>query len=105
MTDNKLLFPFIRSWAHNRGLIENGNPQGQMLKLMEETGELAHALARKQHEGICDAIGDTVVVLTILAAQLGVDIEDCIAAAYDVIKDRKGYLTKEGIFIKEEDMQ
>ena len=50
---------------------------------------------------VIDAIGDMVVVLTILAEQRGVAIEDCMAAAWDEIKDRKGTLVN-GIFIKEE---
>ena len=38
---------------------------------------------------IASSIGDCVVVLTILAAQNGLQIEDCIAQAYDEIKDRR----------------
>jgi hypothetical protein len=30
-----------------------------------------------------------------------VKLEDCLAAAYDEIKDRKGTLTPEGVFLKE----
>jgi hypothetical protein len=41
-------------------------------------------------------------VLTILAAQNGLQIEDCIAQAYDEIKDRRGVM-KDGVFVKEED--
>jgi hypothetical protein len=51
-----------------------------------------------------DSIGDCVVVLTILAAQNGLQIEDCIAQAYDEIKERKGVM-KDGVFVKEEDAQ
>ena len=35
--------------------------------------------------------------------QLGYNIEDCINAAYDEIKDRKGK-TVNGIFVKNEDL-
>ena len=52
---------------------------------------------------IADSIGDCVVVLTILAAQNGLQIEDCIAQAYDEIKERKGVM-KDGVFVKEEDV-
>ena len=51
-----------------------------------------------------DSFGDCVVVLTILAAQNGLQIEDCIVQAYDEIKERKGVM-KDGVFVKEEDMQ
>lgn len=48
-------------------------------------------------------IGDLAVVLTILAAQHGWDIQDCIQEAYDEIKDRRGVLL-DGIFVKERDL-
>jgi hypothetical protein len=39
------------------------------------------------------------VVLTILAAQKGFNIEECIAHAWSQIKDRKGRMV-DGIFVK-----
>jgi hypothetical protein len=47
-----------------------------------------------------DAIGDCVVVLTNLAALKGINIEDCINSAYDVIAKRKGSM-QNGTFVKE----
>jgi NTP pyrophosphatase (non-canonical NTP hydrolase) len=73
-----------------------------MLKLLEEAGELAAAIAKRRNVDAKDAIGDVVVVLTILSAQLGFSIEDAIAAAYGEIKDRKGRMV-DGIFLKEAD--
>ena len=90
----------IRLWADDRNLLDGSTPQAQMLKLTEEVGELAAAVARDRKDDAIDAIGDAVVVLTILAAQLGVAIEDCICAAYEEIKDRKGRM-ENGVFIKE----
>ena len=49
-----------------------------------------------------DSIGDAFVVLTILAAQKNLEIEECIAHAWDAIKDRKGRMV-DGVFIKDED--
>jgi len=51
---------------------------------------------------LMDAIGDMFVVLTIMAAQNGMMIEDCIDAAWQQIRDRKGKMV-DGIFIKEAD--
>ena len=31
-----------------------------------------------------------------------VDLVDCLEEAYETIKDHKGYLTSDGIFVKEE---
>lgn len=96
------IFDLIRQWARDRNLVEGSNPQAQMLKLFEEGGELAHAIARNNYDGVMDSIGDMVVVLTILAAQFDANIEeDCIAPAYDTIKDRKGRMV-DGVFVKEE---
>jgi len=59
---------------------------------------------RRTGRRIADSIGDCVVALTILAAQNGLQIEDCIAQAYDEIKYRRGVM-KDGVFVKEEDVQ
>ena len=48
-----------------------------------------------------DAIGDIVVVLTNLAHLQQMKIEDCVASAYDQIKNRKGSMVN-GTFVKQE---
>lgn len=95
------MFEPIRQWASDRNLIEGATRQAQMLKLTEEVGELASAIARGNEPLVADSIGDAVVVLTILAAQSGLTIEDCVAAAYNEIKDRKGRMV-DGVFVREE---
>lgn len=92
----------IRGWAHARNLVHGSNPEKQMVKLVEEIGELAAGLARGNKAKAIDSIGDAVVVLTILAEQIGINIEECIVSAYDEIKDRKGKMVN-GVFIKEGD--
>lgn len=92
----------ILDWAFARGL-HKGDRARQMLKLMEETGELAAAVARHNIDGIIDSIGDIYVVLVILSMQFGLNIDDCIRDAYNEIKDRKGKLVN-GVFVKEEDL-
>lgn len=93
-------FDSIREWAGQRNLIDGSNPQAQTVKLMEEVGELAAGVARQNKDQIVDSIGDAVVVLTILAAQLDITIEACIDFAWAEIKDRKGKMVN-GVFIKE----
>jgi NTP pyrophosphatase (non-canonical NTP hydrolase) len=92
----------IRQWATDRNLIEGSDIKSQFVKLIEEAGELANAIAKKNDIEFADAIGDMVVVLTIMAAQNGMMIEDCIDAAWQQIRDRKGKMV-DGIFIKEAD--
>ena len=83
-------FDLIREWADERGLYENGDAKTQALKLVEEVGETCRAILKEDHEEVIDGIGDCVVVLTNLAELVGVPIEDCIEAAYEEIKNRKG---------------
>ena len=83
-------FDLIRDWADERGLYEKGDPKTQYLKLMEEAGEICRAVLKKDEPEIIDGIGDCVVVLTNLAHLCDVSIEECIEAAYNEIKDRKG---------------
>lgn len=93
----------ILDWAAERGL-NKANPIHQFAKLAEECGELAGALIRQRSDDIIDAIGDIQVVLIILCEQLGLELGDCLDAAYLTIKNRRGEMV-EGVFIKEEDLQ
>ena len=90
----------IKQWSIDRGL-NDANPTRQFLKLAEEVGELGAAMARNNRDNERDAIGDIYVVLTILAQQLGYNIEDCIQEAYNVIKHRTGKMVN-GVFVKDE---
>ena len=83
-------FELIREWARERGLYDGGDPKTQALKLVEEVGETCRAILKQDKPEIIDGIGDCVVVLTNLAELNNVSIEDCIDAAYDEIKNRKG---------------
>lgn len=161
----------VKQWAVDRNLIEGSTPEAQCVKLIEEYGELARGIVKKDAALIKDSIGDTLVVCIIMAAQLGSDsfsidklvfertaldvpdvsekivvrgatelgaisyfinvtnrdidrcigniyalcdtlaeiaylykwsLADCLEAAYNEIKDRKGRMV-DGIFIKEGD--
>jgi len=94
------LISLVQMWARDRGLIEEENASKQMLKVVEELGELAGCLAKKKNrEETTDAFGDVMVTLIILAAQTGYDLEKCLETAYNEIKLRTGE-TKDGVFIK-----
>ena len=93
-------FDLIRDWAEERGLYADGDPKTQALKLVEEVGETCRAILKKDKPEVIDGIGDCVVVLTNLAELVGVPIEDCIAAAYEEIRNRKGKMVN-GTFKKD----
>lgn len=99
--DRTARFRDIRKWGRDRQIIQNSTAKAQFLKTVEEVGELASALAKGRIVDAIDAIGDVVVTLTLVAACEDLDIEDCIEAAWQTIKDRKGHLTPDGVFVKE----
>ena len=93
-------FDLIRTWANDRGLYDGGDPKTQALKLVEEVGETCRAILKEDLPETIDGIGDCVVVLTNLAELIGTPIEECIAKAYDEIKNRKGKMAN-GTFKKD----
>ena len=93
----------IIEWAKAREL-DKADCKAQMLKMVEELGELAEGIAKDRPDQIKDSIGDVFVVLTILAEQLGLDLTDCVGLAYNEIKDRKGKMVN-GVFVKEQDLK
>lgn len=93
----------IVSWAEARNLIKGSTPKAQLLKTVEELGELAKALNKDDLAGVIDGVGDILVTLVILCAQKGLTVEQCLAAAYEEIKDRRGRMV-DGVFIKEADL-
>lgn len=95
------LIELISQWFKDRGL-DKADPKAQMLKLSEEVGELAGAIARDDSPEIADALGDITVVLIGLCEIMGYDYRTCVNMAYDVIKERKGMLVN-GVWLKESD--
>lgn len=79
----------IEQWADDRNLINGSTPQKQMLKLMEEFGELCAGIAKNKPEMTKDAIGDCVVVLTILNKQY--DLENRFAEATELFQMPEEY--------------
>lgn len=90
----------ILQWAADRNILKGSTRKNQMTKLVEEIGELAGGIARGNEDTIKDSIGDSLVVLTILAEQSGTSIAECLSLAWNRIKDRKGEMI-DGIFVKE----
>ena len=90
-------------WGKEKGI---DNPFSQYAKINEELGEIAHELTRGRFDSdeMRDAIGDTMVTLIIFANILGLDLEECLDEAYEVISHRTGK-TEGGIFIKSDDIE
>jgi NTP pyrophosphatase (non-canonical NTP hydrolase) len=90
----------VKNWAEAKKLIKKENSQAQMLKVLEEVGETAGALLKNKKKEIIDGLGDSFVTLIILCYQLELEPKDCLQAAWDEIKNRKGK-TVNGTFIRE----
>jgi len=91
----------IVQWSEARKIIPNSTPFAQSIKAVEEINELVDALRDNNKIEAIDAVGDAVVCLINVCALLDVNLTDCLEAAYLQIKDRRGYMNAEGIFVKE----
>jgi phosphoribosyl-ATP pyrophosphohydrolase len=91
----------IIRWAEARKIIPNSTPEVQLLKAMSEMGELADATIKKDKEAIVDAVGDVMVCLVNYCALQDLNLVDCMEVSYDQIKNRRGTLLPNGLFVKE----
>ena len=109
-------------WAEARKIIPNSTAVAQSRKTSEEATELVEAatklkLLKELQEYLPvnvfddfykaaideykDAVGDVLVTLANGAALADVTLVECFEGSYNVIKDRKGTLMPNGIFVKE----
>jgi NTP pyrophosphatase (non-canonical NTP hydrolase) len=91
----------VMKWAQDRGIYTNGTALGQARKTVEEANELLAAVAVNDRAEIADAIGDVMVTLVNVGVLCDMDVRQCFYQAFKVIEHRKGYLNKDGQFVKE----
>lgn len=68
----------VVQWAEDRGLLKDITPdriQAQALKVIEEVGETAGALLKKNEDALKDGVGDIGVTLILLAEMTGHDLD------------------------------
>lgn len=115
----------VLEWADDKDLLHDENAKKQFMKFMEEVFEFYKEWVLHTDEFIfnngyreisddsyiCELennmkleMGDIFVTLIILCDQLNLDLIECLAMAYEKIKNRKGK-TINGVFIKEEDLK
>jgi|TARA_B110000305_G_scaffold28206_1_gene26342 NTP pyrophosphatase (non-canonical NTP hydrolase) len=90
----------IVQWHHDRNLIDGSSDKDQVLKLIQELGELSDSVCKGKD--VKDDLGDMMVVMLNIMERQGVSMEECLSTAYNDIKDRKGRMV-DGIFVKEGD--
>lgn len=91
----------IIQWGEARGIVQNSTPLAQAMKTQEELNELFEAIEKGDRAEMADAYGDILVTLVMGCACADLDLVECFKSAHEEIKDRKGYLTKDGIFVKQ----
>jgi len=91
----------VIQWGEARSIVQNSTPYAQAVKTREELLELFTAIAKGDRAEMADAYGDILVTLVMGCACADLDLVECFKGAYEEIKDRKGYLNKEGLFIKQ----
>lgn len=91
----------IAQWHRDRNLIDGSTDKDQYMKLIQEAGELSDNICKGRD--ISDDIGDMMVVLINIATRNNLTITECLEAAYNDIKDRKGRMV-DGVFVKEADL-
>lgn len=98
------LTALVEEWAIDRGILSGATPKDQLLKLVEEVGELVNAVNKgKPKSEIESELGDCLVVLTLLANLEYTSIQACLTKAYEKISKRKGKMI-DGVFVKESDV-
>jgi hypothetical protein len=114
----------VIKWAKDKEIFDKSDPLKQLSKTQEELDETLEALKllqqidvdRESNQELIpsdhlqreiealfeakDGIGDMLVTIIILAEMLGFSSVECLEAAYNVIKNRKGVM-RDGLFVKE----
>lgn len=102
----------VLDWGKDKDLLHEENAEKQFMKFVEEVFEFKSEMDLSYNDPYVDEavkrmeleMGDIFVTLIILCSQLNLDPVDCLARAYEKIKDRKGK-TINGVFIKEGDLK
>jgi NTP pyrophosphatase (non-canonical NTP hydrolase) len=90
----------ILEWGIEKGILPYAEPLSQLEKTEEEVAELRQAIYEHDVDEVQDAIGDIFVTLTMQAEAWNFTMEECVQAAYDVIKRRTGKMV-DGKFVKD----
>ena len=91
----------VIAWGEKRGIVQHSTAAAQAIKTQEELDELIDAIRNNDREAMADAYGDIMVTLVMGAAIADLDLQTCFELAYQEIKDRKGSLNADGLWVKE----
>lgn len=91
----------VIQWGEARKIVQHSTALAQAGKTQEELNELIEAINSNDRAAMADAYGDILVTLVMGCACADLDLVSCFEGAYNEIKDRKGYLNADGVFVKE----
>lgn len=90
----------VIQWGADKGILSKATPMSQAIKTLSEVEELLRAINSGDKEETKDAYGDILVTIILGAELSGMDIEDCLQSAYDIISKRTGKMIN-GQFVKD----
>jgi NTP pyrophosphatase (non-canonical NTP hydrolase) len=99
-------FQEVRNWKEIRGIgADNGlsldkRLQSQFQRVQQEVSEVHEAIVLEDWDEFEDGLGDSIVTLINIASIKGLNAEDCLARAFNVIKYRKGLTRPTGDFVR-----
>ena len=100
MMELEELVESVEKWHKDRNPVEGSTDKDQVLKLIQEMGELSDNVCKGND--IRDDVGDMLVVLINIAKRNNLTLQECLEVAWNDIKDRRGKMV-DGIFVKEGD--
>jgi NTP pyrophosphatase (non-canonical NTP hydrolase) len=73
--------------------------------VQNSVGDIAKYILRSKENKMIEKVKDLLDDLNAVAIHFETNLDECIMRAYNEIKDRKGYLREDGIFVKEADIK
>jgi len=95
----------VIEWAKERDLYRLSCEKTRFAKFMEEVNELINetwppGMSFRDMEAMKLEAGDVIVTLINFLHPYGLDLETCLSAAYEKIKDRTGHM-ENGTFVRD----
>lgn len=90
----------VINWGDDKGILTKSTPSKQLLKTLEELGELAAGTCRDDEYLIKDSVGDVLVTLILYCELQGISLVECLVGSYNEIAMRNGKMV-DGVFVKE----
>ena len=92
----------VHGWSTRCGIYAHSTASAQLMKGVSEMGEICDAEIKDDDLGKLDGVGDLLVCIINYCALANIDIGLAMDYAWNQIKDRKGYMSASGAFVKEE---